>query len=135
MVVENDLIGLRQRRLCCLNLLDQVNAITVFFDHCDDAIHMPGNTFEAVNEGCLFMLFHSSPLYPLPGGVGIGSVYHLWATRQHLNHYGDGSEMQSPIPLTDTLPSNSWIVHSSTLYINTALFADPNWEIRCNSPI
>src|SRR5260221_10595786 len=84
MVVENDLIGLRQRRLCCLNLLDQVNAITVFFDHCDDAIHMPGNTFEAVNEGCLFMLFHSSPLYPLPGGGGIESLYRLFPTGQSL---------------------------------------------------
>src|SRR5260221_12953059 len=74
-------------------------------------------------------------LIPPPRWGGYRIIIPPFAYRSIPDHGFDGSEMQVPMPLTDTLPSNSWIVHSSTLYMNTALFADPNWEMRCNSPV
>src|SRR5260370_2571851 len=97
MVVEDNLIGFRQRRLRRLNLLDQVYTVAIFLDHGDDAVYMPGHTLEAVNKRSLLTLFHTPPK-PLPSGGGYGSVYHAFTNRQeftisHICHRQPGNHL------------------------------------------
>src|SRR5579859_1037404 len=109
MVVEDDLIGLRQRCLCRLNLLDQVNAVAVFFDHRDDAVDVPGHTLEAVDKGGFLILFHSPPHNPSPVGWVYTEYSTFWISvnsQSHRQHYCDDFDTQSPIPLRGKLPSD-----------------------------